>query len=160
MLPRILTSYFYQIRFMQPWHIPLSTALGDPKWYHNFQGKDFLFLDKRGVVNGARLEAFMPGPRCSYLCYGRDGCNYSPESCDFLRIYREQLNNLDFNKVKAIMEETAVAIKRSFTLDRDPVFILMVHEAITNPCSERHPIQEWFTSHGVEVREFDPTIDC
>ena len=31
------TSYFYKIRFMKPYMIPLSTAVFNPKWYFQNQ---------------------------------------------------------------------------------------------------------------------------
>ena len=39
-------GYFYQVRFFTPNMIPVSTALGDPKWYHQNKGQQFTFLDK------------------------------------------------------------------------------------------------------------------
>ena len=32
--------------------------------------------------------------------------------------------------------------------------VLIVHEAYTNPCSERRVIQEWFKSHEYPIQEF------
>ena len=54
---KLAISYFYKIRFFQPWMIPISTAAWDPKYYHDNKGKDYLFVDKRGVINGYRYEA-------------------------------------------------------------------------------------------------------
>ena len=45
-------GYFYQVRFFTPNMIPVSTALGDPKWYHQNKGQQFTFLDKNNVING------------------------------------------------------------------------------------------------------------
>ena len=61
---KIMTSYFYQIRFMKQNYIPLSTAIWDPKWFHQNKGQDFQFKDKNGVWNGLRAEIFMPGKEC------------------------------------------------------------------------------------------------
>ena len=57
----IYTSYFYQVRFMKPYHIPLSTAVWDPKWFHANRGQDYHFKDKNGVYNGLRAPVFAPG---------------------------------------------------------------------------------------------------
>ena len=57
---KLAISYFYKIRFFQPWMIPISTAAWDPKYYHDNKGKDYLFVDKRGVINGYRYEALAP----------------------------------------------------------------------------------------------------
>ena len=45
---KIMTSYFYQIRFFKPYMIPLSTAKWDPKWFHRNQGQNYQFKDKNG----------------------------------------------------------------------------------------------------------------
>ena len=36
---KIMTSYFYAIRFFKPNMIPISTAKWDPKWYHQNKGQ-------------------------------------------------------------------------------------------------------------------------
>ena len=44
---QIMTSYFYQVRFMKPNMIPLSTALSDPQWFHKgTYDKTIQFKDK------------------------------------------------------------------------------------------------------------------
>ena len=54
---KVYTSYFYQIRNMRPGDLAFSTALGDPKWFHDFTNdKQYKFIDKRGVLNGLRLR--------------------------------------------------------------------------------------------------------
>lgn len=70
---KLYTSYFYQIRFFAPNIVPVSTAVWDPKWYHNFAGQDNVFLDKRGVVNGLRAPALAPGSQLEGSCAGKDG---------------------------------------------------------------------------------------
>ena len=47
---KILTSYFYQIRFFKPNIIPLSTCLSDPVWYHKGNGKSFYYKDKNDDI--------------------------------------------------------------------------------------------------------------
>ncbi len=80
----IATSYFYQIRFFKPSMIPVSTAVFDPKWYHNFKGQDHVFIDKRGVVNGLRIKSLMPDYTCNNLCRGFETCpTKDPGTCDF-----------------------------------------------------------------------------
>lgn len=86
---KLYTSYFYQIRFFAPNIVPVSTAVWDPKWYHNFAGQDNVFLDKRGVVNGLRAPALAPGSQLEGSCAGKDGtavgCTHNPSTCAFLR---------------------------------------------------------------------------
>ena len=40
----IYISYFYNIRFFPKNLIPISTAMWDPKWYHNFKSDDTVFI--------------------------------------------------------------------------------------------------------------------
>lgn len=151
---RLYTSYFYQVRFFAPYEIPLSTAKSDPKWFHNFKDQSHIFLDKRGVVNGVRFDAFVPHPSCHDGCHGYKSCMGLPTDCSPMRDYRRQLDTLDFPRVMAILEETAQTVVQAFSLDREPTFIFLVHEAPDTICSERFPIQEWFASHGVDVQEW------
>ncbi len=70
---KLYTSYFYQVRFFRPNMVPLSTAIWDPKWYHDGKDHAYTFIDKNGVINGIRCEALHPGTSCSGLCHGADG---------------------------------------------------------------------------------------
>ena len=154
---KIYTSYFYQVRFMKPYMIPLSTACFDPKWFHQNQNQDFVWKDKNGVYNGLRAPVFAPGPMCEGLCYGHDTCTQqNPLSCLFLKTYRYQLDQLDYNDIIKRCENIANKIKNIEQFNEEPIIILLVHEAYNNPCSERRPIQEWFASHGKEVVEWMP----
>lgn len=38
---KIYTSYFYMVRFMKPYMIPLSTAKFDPAWFHKELGHKY-----------------------------------------------------------------------------------------------------------------------
>ena len=55
---QLYTSYFYQIRHFKKNMVPISTAMWDPKWYHDWMGHDYVFKDKRGIYNGIRVECF------------------------------------------------------------------------------------------------------
>ena len=63
----VYISYFYNVRFFPTNLIPVSTAVWDPKWYHNFKTNDFIFKDKRGVVNGIRVEVLSPHKISDYI---------------------------------------------------------------------------------------------
>ena len=39
-------SYFYNVRHMKPYQVPVSTAMYDLKWFHNNQGNGHVFIDK------------------------------------------------------------------------------------------------------------------
>ena len=75
---KIYISYFYQIRNFPKTLIPLSTAHWDPKWYHQKNNK--VFLDKRGVLNGLRIDELSPGKECDGLCSGIDNCSIKDSS--------------------------------------------------------------------------------
>lgn len=152
---RIYISYFYQIRFFKRYMIPLSTAVWDPKWYHAFRGNGNIFKDKNGVYNGLRIEQFMPGKGCNNLCHGSENCeSHDPTSCDFLKKYREQLDQLDFSTILNGLIEYSNSIKQIEGFPEDPVIVLIVHEAPHNPCSERRVIQEWFRDNGYILPEW------
>ena len=154
---KIYTSYFYQVRFFTPNIIPLSTAIWDPKWFHQNKGQDYQWKDKNGVWNGLRAPVFAPGPMCENLCRGPESCDtHDPTKCLFLKTYRYQLDQLDYNEIISRCENIANKIKEVEQFDEEPVIILLVHEATNNPCSERRVIQEWFASHGKEVIEWNP----
>lgn len=152
---KFYTSYFYQIRFFQPNMIPLSTACGDPKWYHDFKSKDHCFVDKRGVMNGLRAEMLHPGPLCAGTCDGgkKIDCGKDPSKCSFLKIYEFQLAGVDWENFLVRCHHTAEAVRQWNGYEGEPVFVLMVHEAWYNPCSERVTLQNWVKSHGYECTE-------
>lgn len=152
---KLSISYFYNIRFFGRHEVPLSTAVWDPKWFHEFKGQDHAFLDKRGVLNGVRASMFAPDSTCRDLCRGLETCETKdPTSCPFLQRYREQLETIDFDSFMKNMEQLSALFKAQLNLDRDVDFVLVVHEAPDNPCSERAPIQDWFKAHGQELPEW------
>ena len=151
----IYTSYFYQVRFMKPHMIPLSTAIWDPKWFHQNKRQEYVWKDKNGVYNGLRAPVFAPGPMCEGLCRGPESCDtHDPHRCLFLSTYRYQLEQLDFENIIARCESMGNRIKAIESFQEEPVIMLLVHEAPQNPCSERRVIQEWFAAHGKEVVEW------
>lgn len=147
---QIYTSYFYQVRFMKPHMIPLSTAIYGPAWFK--QGHPW--KDKNGVWNGLRAEPFAPGPLCEGQCQGKDRCNGKPQSCGFLQNYYKQLNLLDYNDIIARCERIGNYIKSIENFPEEPIIMLLVHEAPSNPCSERVIIQKWFADHAQNVVEW------
>lgn len=154
---QIYTSYFYMVRFMRPFEVPCSTAVWDPKWFHDFKGAGYVFLDKRGVLNGIRATMFAPGDTCQTLCHGCDSCITTPDCCAFLARYAEQLDRLDFDSFMKHMEETSLIFQEQLKLDRPVDFVLLLHEAPDNKCSERVPIQRWFQRHGYPITEWEPS---
>ena len=154
---KIYTSYFYNIRFMKPHQIPMSTAVWDPKWFHNFQGQDNIWKDKNGVWNGIRLEILNPDNCCSLppecVTCQRAG---NPETCSFIKDYSEGLHTkVNFSELLEIISKAAEYIQHLEGFQEEPEIMLIVHEAPTEPCSERKSIQELFAEHGIEVKEWE-----
>lgn len=156
---KLAVSYFYQIRNFKKNMIPVSTAVWDPKWYHNFQDQSYNFLDKRGIVNGLRCEELHGDETCQGLCYGKD--NYEtkdPSQCAFLKAYRAQLEKMDLDAFLLRAETSAQKLKEQLGFEEEPIVVFIVHEAPSNPCSERRVLLEYFNSHGVECKELDYPI--
>ena len=150
-----MTSYFYQIRFFTPNMIPLSTAVWDPKWFHANRGQDYHFKDKNGVWNGLRAEPFMPGEMCNGLCQGKEVCDIKdPDKCLFLKTYKYQLNQLNYDEIISRFERMGNFIQELEGFEEESILVLIVHEAYNNPCSERWVIQDWFKEHGYDIKEF------
>ncbi len=140
---KIYTSYFYQVRFFKPWQIPLSTAVYDPKWFHEGQGQHHVFIDKNGVINGLRSEKLHPGKSCDGLCHGTP-CDYTPSSCAFLAAYRKQLFSISKEKYLNDLLAFTEKVKTILGFSEEPELMLIVHEAPWKECSERSVLQEFF----------------
>lgn len=150
---KFYTSYFYQIRNFTPNMIPLSTACGDPKWYHADRDKNFVYFDNNRVVNGLRAEMLHPDKTCAGLCEGAFACPYTPDVCAFLQAYKYQLDRVDFMDFIERCRQVADSVRECNHFEGEPIIVLMVHEAYGNPCSERRTIQNWMTSHGIACPE-------
>lgn len=157
MRPKILISYFYQIRFFKPNYIPISTAFFDPKYYHQGCGKNYQFTDKNGVINGIRAEVFMPGEECEGLCHGPQNCQYKDRTlrCEFLKTYKKQLEKLNFEDCLERFTTLGNRVKDYLKFEEEPILVLIVYETPNNPCSERWPLIEWFRENGYELEEFN-----
>ena len=155
---KIYTSYFYQIRFFKPNQIPMSTADWDPKWFHNFQGQNNIWKDKNGVWNGIRLEILNPSHCCSILppeCVRCTKETRHPESCSFLKDYKNGLNKINFSELMEYLTKTADYFQHLEGFTDEPEIMLIVHESPDNLCSERVPIQDLFRDNGIEIKEFE-----
>lgn len=139
----IYTSYFYQIRFFKPNMIPLSTALWDPKWYHDGHDQSYTFVDKNGVINGLRCEALSPTGECEGLCRGAANCDHVPSTCPFLQAYRRHLSKVDATDYLRRIQNLCNKVQQQLGFTQDPVPVLIVHEAPSNICSERFELQRW-----------------
>ena len=153
---KVYTSYFYQIRFFKPNQIPMSTAVWDPKWFHEFKGQDHVWKDKNGVWNGLRLEILNPDNCCSLPAECTE-CQRkgNPETCSFIKDYSNGLHTkVNFSELLEIMNQTAEYIQQLEGFSEEPEIMLIVHEASNEPCSERGSIQQLFLEHGIECTEW------
>ena len=158
---KVYTSYFYQIRNMRPEDLAFSTALGDPKYFHDFTGdKQYKFIDKRGVLNGLRAEPFCPrlDLRPEAMCRGTTGCPHLqsgvPWFCDFLLEYEKKLNLLDPENIEQRFIKVGKDWQEFNNKEMDLTYILLVHEAPNNPCSERVMLQRWLKENGFGGEEW------
>jgi len=143
-------SYFYKIRFFKPYQIPVSTAVWDPKWFHEFQDNSHIWKDKNGVWNGIRVEDLNPEK-----CHA-SGCPCSvrnPENCEFLKSYKIGLGYINFPVLIQTLELIGNKIKEIDNTQEEPEIVLIVYETPDNPCSERKALQELFERNGIELNE-------
>lgn len=150
------TSYFYQIRNFKRNMIPVSTAIFDPRWYHNFTGDyNYLFKDKREIVNGIRCLPIIECGRAASSCKGPEQCHYAPAAtaCPFLKSYRNNLEQLNINSLIDDFNYLASVYQIHEHLDDEITIVLIVYETPSNPCSERKALLDFFNSHGVECSE-------
>ena len=135
---------------MKPNTVALSTAKSDPQWFHHGWDKSVVYEDKNGVLNGLRAEPFVP--QTFENAEGYCGhCDKNPIHCKFIKAYRQQLSNLDFDDMMHRFKSIAERVVKN---GEEPEIVLLVHEAPNNPCSERWPLFEWFKKHGIDAKEY------
>lgn len=153
---KLYISYFYKIRFFDKTLIPASTAIWDPKWYHDNRSNNYIYKDSNNVINGIRIECLSPLNCKNHDC--SDTCNKSPLDCNFIKSYSKMLAKLDFNKVLEELISISELSKNALKLDKMPNVCLIVHETPDNLCSERKSLIELFKSNGVDIEEFDENL--
>lgn len=134
--------------------IPVSTAIWDPKWFHDFTyDQDYIFKDKRGIYNGIRAEIFLMPE--DYQCECGPNClTHNPQNCNFLQDYRKHLDTLDFDYVMGELERIAHKVQEIEQFKDEPIIVLIVYETPKNPCSERQSLIDWFMAHGLLIEEW------
>ena len=157
---RIATSYFYQIRNFKKNMIPVSTAMSDPEWYRPPKEKEY-YYDKRGIVCGLRYEPLIVQGLGEHICPCElhDEMLLHPEKsglCATMMEYRLLLEQVDFDRMIKGFEHCANKFKS--ISDEEPIIVLMVYEAPSNPCSERWALQDYFKSHGWDCKELEYPI--
>lgn len=158
-------SYFYQIRNMKPNMLPISTAMWDPKWFHDGKGNEWRYMDKNGVINGVRMvDLMMPTYKWQELDYQNKSCQYCgiergsfvPGLCPFMKEYAKCIRekNPDFKKFIAYCAEYLQVLNRRLNLCLDTI-VFIVYEAPYKVCGERPELQRWFTENGMELKEWN-----
>lgn len=157
---KVRLTYFYMIRKFALHEVPFSTAMYDPKWYHDNKGPHHTFLDKRGVLNGLRINPFVPGPKTEGLCTGPKGlgtvCNGDPSQCQFLKEYDKQIRRHNIGAFVKWWQGVQETLTQYVHTTTRPEPVLVFHEKADNPCSERTIITKWLTENGIEVEEYQP----
>ena len=152
---KFATSYFYQIRNFKPNMIPISTAMSDPEWFRPKDGKEY-YIDKRGIICGLRYKPLIVQTYGQYSCNGPEQCWYANADlrdplgnkcqCPTMQEYRYLLETyVDKDKLYKAFDHCA----KMFKIE-DPIFVLIVYEAPTNPCSERLSLQQFFNCKELE----------
>ena len=138
---KIVTSYFYMIRYFSPNIIPVSTALSDPAWYRPPDGKEY-FIDKNGVINGLRYEPLIVQRYGEHIC-PCESKDLAP-ACPTMIEYKQLLFSL------VDKEKTLKAFEYCCNKFNADTIALMVYEAPNNPCSERAALQKFFNCEELE----------
>lgn len=154
-------SYFYQIRNMKSNMLPISTAMYDPKWFHDNKGNGYRYFDKNGVINGIRMnELCMEQYRVENLI--KKGlmcdqtCSRDMQMCPFMQEYAKCIRNKnpDFDKFITFCEGYLQFLNQRFNINLDTI-IFIVHENPLIACGERPVLQQWFLENGIELKEFN-----
>lgn len=160
---RIFISYFNKIKKMDERCLPLSTAMWDPKWYHDSKGKDYVYYDKRGILVGCRCEPLVlpfnewQELQSKHVECTKD-CKQKPFECEFMKKYLEHLRKIDFNDFINCCEKLCETVRKTFNTNIDYDVILMVHERPAIKCAERPMLKQWFKENGRELEEWENDI--
>lgn len=152
---KIRISYFYQIRNFTKNMVPMSTAMYDPAWYHAGLGPDYIYTDKRGILNGLRLKPIIVQGNTLHSCPCE---SKNSDSCLTMREYRQELEKIDFEKMMRGIRAMADRYKKQNKINEEIVMVLIVYETPDNKCSERQSLINYFNSHGVECKELEYPI--
>ena len=161
-------SYFYQIRNMKPNMLPVSTAMWDPKWFHDDNGGRWKYMDKNGVINGVRMiDLMMPLYKWEELVKRNESCEHCGINngangswisgmCPFMKEYAKCIRekNPDFQKFINFCDGYLQFLNQRLNLCLDTI-IFIVHEAPSKGCGERPELQRWFYENGMELKEWN-----
>ena len=156
-MAKFKVSYFARIRKFAPNEIPVSTAQWDPKWFHPAHNPKGVYLDKRNVINGLRVDPFVPNGH-SGCCPGPRECLWEPDKCNATMFLREQYSKLNYGEIMSRFANLELRLREKFPhLAEYPelTFVFIVYEKPDNECSERHTIRWWFENMGFALPEWE-----
>lgn len=146
-------TYFYHIRNLSTDTLPISINSGEPSWYHNFQSRDTMFKDKRGVWNGGYIDEIsssnLESTDAHETCTDCGRVKLVGKDCPFAKSYRAKLDKLDFNKVY----KKLLKVAEHFDCNK---ICFVVYEKPDVVCGERWVMKDWFADHGIQIEEFNP----
>ena len=155
---KIYISYFYQIRFFPENLIPVSTAAWDPKWYHDFKDPNYIFRDKRNVINGVRCNGLV----CTKIydanhdcpIDGVQNCRQPKDgSCTFMmKYYKFLTEEVPFDKLISNLQQVPVKLRPGSDV------CLIVHESPSRGCAERPCLVRYFNDNGYRLIEWDKSM--
>ena len=139
--------------------IPLSTAMWDPKWFHEGKNQNHKFLDHNGVWNGFRAnDLILPYDKFKSVqgsgCVCGTQCKMSPQDCLYMKTYYQHLLTINFDSMIKKYEQKIKELQKVHDFYEEPIIILIVHEAPSCRCSERNVLQKWFAENGVQLLEW------
>lgn len=147
----ILIGSFQMVKVLPTKYLPISVAIWDPNWYHNFKANN-IFMDERGLMLGYRCEELSPAALNTNACNTCNGKFKAPD-CTFISLYRQYLDSLNFTHIYELLTQK---VKQSI-YSQD--ICLLVHEGPNNNCSERHSIKEWFKNNGISIEDAEGKFD-
>lgn len=159
-MAKFKVSYFARIRKFAPNEIPVSTAMWDPKWFHPKGKPKGVYLDKRNVINGLRVEPFVP--HHNVACPGPRDCLWSPDKCTAAMYYQKQLSELKYGDIIHRFADLEVRLRERFPHLADYpnlTFVFIVYEKPDNECSERFAIRNWFEEMGFTLPEWEEEVE-
>lgn len=149
-------TYFYNVRFLWPNQIPISTAIWDPPYYKLGNGKRYKVADN-GVVLGIKEDSLIYKGLESLKEQCQKGCPYASKAprCEFMLSYIEQLRQIDFEgyllpEFRRIAED----VRKITNYSGEPEIVLLVHEKPDVVCAERPCLVQVFNERGIELAEW------
>lgn len=142
-------TYFYNVRYMKPNQLPLSTAMYPPKWFAISNKNNIIKMDKNNVIIGLTAKELVPQLQCECPCNKKD---YT--KCEFLKQYNIQLSKISFKEFTNNLINFCEKVSYITKINIDEI-ILLVFEKPENLCSERTILKKWFKENGIELNEME-----